>query len=194
MNTDNTYFIVDIETCPIDLENYEKLDEAERLKLLNPIDSKIIAIGVKYKGQNKIFMGEDESKILTDFWNEWRAIQKESNSVDIVGFNINNFDLPFLTTRSFIHNVEISPFLIKHIIELRDKINAYRYGKTKGKLKDFARLMELSVKGMDGSDIANLWIEKKYEVIKEYLMNDLEITDEIFKRARSTKIIHINRW
>ena len=42
---DYDYFVIDIETCPLVLEDYELLDDESRLKLINPIDSKIIAIG-----------------------------------------------------------------------------------------------------------------------------------------------------
>ena len=127
-----SHFIVDIEVVPLKLENYEVLDEEQRLKLLNPIDSKIIALGIRHNNQNKVFMGEDEKKILEEFWNEWRSIKTITTKV--VGFSIINFDLPFITTRSLINDVVISPFLIKSIIDLRDKINAYRYGKSRGKL------------------------------------------------------------
>jgi len=40
-----TFFCVDVETCPIDLEAALKMGEEERKKLLNPIDSRIVAIG-----------------------------------------------------------------------------------------------------------------------------------------------------
>ena len=154
------YFVVDIETCPVDLEGYEKLSEEERLKLVNPIDSKIIALGMRYEDQNKIFMGEDEKEILKDFWKEWGTIKTKKISASIVGFNIANFDLPFLTTRSFIHNVTIVPFTLKQVVDVREKINAYRYGKSRGRLKEFASLIGLETKGVDGGDIARLCKEK----------------------------------
>ena len=53
------YFIVDVETCPIDLENYNSLNDEEKLKLLNPIDSKIIALGIRYKSKNIVLCGSD---------------------------------------------------------------------------------------------------------------------------------------
>src|SRR3989339_178806 len=105
--------------------------------------------------------------------------------------NLIDFDLSFLTTRSLINNVQICPFVLKHIVDLRDKISAYRNGKTKGKLKDFAPFMGLTVKEIDGSNIADLWMEKKYDIIKYYLINDLKITEELYKRTKETNIIYI---
>ena len=80
------------------------------------------------------------------------------------------------------------------MVDLRDKITAYRYGSTRGKLKDFAVLMGLPIKDFDGKDIARLCIEKKHDLIKEYLINDLEITEALYKRAKETNIINIEKW
>ncbi len=190
----DNYFIVDIETCPINLEGYNNLEEEEKTKLINPIDSKIIALGIRYKNENKIFMNEKEKEILSEFWNEWDKIKKENPSSIIVGFNIINFDLPFITSRSFIHNIKIIPFILKLVIDLREKINAYRYGKTRGKLSDYGKLIGLDVLEMDGSKIAELCIEKNWDKLKEYLTKDLEITEELFKRAKETNILNISRW
>src|SRR3989338_4531322 len=107
------YFIVDIEVCPINLEGYEELEEEERLKLLNPINSKAIAVGIRHLGKNKIFFFENEKEMLEEFWKEWEKIKQiDQYSTQIVGFSILNFDLPFLVSRSLINNVTISPFLL----------------------------------------------------------------------------------
>jgi|TARA_Y100000310_G_scaffold38954_1_gene36510 DNA polymerase elongation subunit (family B) len=188
------YFIVDIETCPINLDGYNDLEEEEKTKLINPIDSKIIALGIRYKNENKIFMNENEKEILSEFWNEWNKIKKENPSNLIVGFNIVNFDIPFITSRSFIHNIKITPFILKLVIDLREKINAYRYGKTRGKLTDYGKFLGLDVLDIDGNKIAELCIEKNWDKIKEYLVKDLEITEELFKRAKETNILNISRW
>jgi len=185
------YFIFDIETCPLNLENYQSLDEEERKKLLNPIDSKIIAIGVRSNSGNKIFIGDDEKKILEDFWGEWRRMKQDSVAI---GFNVLNFDIPFIVSRSFINNVEIVPFQLKSIIDLRDRINAFRYGKTRGKLTDYGKLLGLEISRTDGSQVADLWRENKVDELKQYLSKDLEITDQLFIRAKQTKIIHIAKW
>ena len=139
-------------------------------------------------------MNEKEKEILSEFWNEWDKIKKENPSSIIVGFNIINFDLPFITSRSFIHNIKIIPFILKLVIDLREKINAYRYGKTRGKLSDYGKLIGLDVLEMDGSKIAELCIEKNWDKLKEYLTKDLEITEELFKRAKETNILNISRW
>jgi len=190
----NNYFVVDIETVPNDIEKYMSLDEESRKELLNPIDSKIVAIGIRSDGTNKIFIGEDEKRLLEDFWKEWGMLSRKNPMMKAVGFNILSFDIPFLTARSFIHNIRVVPFVLKNIIDLRDKINAYRYGKTRGKLKEYAELLNIETMGIDGSEIAPLWQEGKIDILKKYLENDLMITDSLYKRAVETNIININRW
>jgi uncharacterized protein YprB with RNaseH-like and TPR domain len=191
----NDYFILDIETRPLDLDYYLKLKEEDALKLLNPIDSKIVAIGIRHNSKDVIYLDDDdEKKILDSFWTAWRELKKYNVHVQAVGFNVKNFDLPFLTARSFIHKSVIAPFLVKNIIDIREKISAYRYGETRGKLKDFAKLIGLDILDIDGGDIAKHCRDKRYDDIRRYLAKDLEITDEIYKRLVETNIIQIERW
>ena len=187
----DNYFVVDIETFPVDFEAYEKLDEEGKLKLLNPIDSRIVALGIRHNGTNQTFMSENEKEILEKFWAAWRFVKAGKKAV---GFSITNFDLPFLVARSLLNNVIISPFVLKEVIDLRDKINAYRHGKTRGKLKEYAKLLGLPVLDVDGSDVAGLWKGKQYSRIKDYLENDLLITDELYKKCKELKILDIERW
>lgn len=190
----DTHFVVDVETCPINLEGYFDMNEKEQKELLNPIDSRIVAIGVRKDGNNTIIMNDDEKLMLADFWKMWREFKNENRLVKIVGFNIANFDLPFLVMRSFINNVAIQPFILKEVIELRDKINAYKMGRRRGRLKEFAQIMGFEIMDVNGGDVARLWSERKLDVISEYLKKDLEFTDAMYDRALKTRIIEIERW
>lgn len=187
------YFIVDVETCPIDLDEYFSLEEEDKIKKLNPIDSKIIAIGIRHEGMNKLFTG-NENEILKSFWQEWKRIRQENPSTLIVGFNVVNFDIPFIVAKSFIHNIEIVPFSLKSVLDIKEKINAYRYGKSRGKLEEYGRLLNLEVLDINGSMIPELCKNNEWEVIKNYLNKDLEMTEKLFERAKNTGIIHISRF
>jgi hypothetical protein len=70
------YMVVDIETCPINPENVKDLPEEDQKKLINPVDSKIVAIGMRVNGTNTIFFSEDEKTMLQDFWLEWKTTKK----------------------------------------------------------------------------------------------------------------------
>ena len=186
------YLVVDVETCPINLKEYFSLNEEDRIKKLNPIDSKIIAIGVRNRGKNKLFFG-DESEILAKFWKEWKMMRINNPNTSLVGFNIANFDIPFIVARSFINNIEIVPFSLKSVLDIKEKINAYRYGKSRGKLEEYGRLIGVEVLNIDGSMIPELCKNNDWETIENYLSKDLEITEKLFERAKSTGIIRISK-
>ncbi|MBS3128083.1 ribonuclease H-like domain-containing protein [Candidatus Woesearchaeota archaeon] len=185
------YLILDIETCPIDLPEYEKLDEEERKKLLNPIDCKIIAIGMRSQGENNIFLDEDEKTMLISFWEKFSELRQSGTL--IIGFNLLPFDIPFLITRSFINNVPIVPFTIKYVVDLREKITAYRHQPSRGTLKDFAAAMGLENLG-DGSQVPFLCKDKAWEKLKQYLQHDLVITDTMYQRLKELHILDIQRY
>ncbi len=187
-----SYIVVDVETVPIDISEYEKRSEEERKKLLNPIDSKIIAIGIKAKEENpQIFYGQ-EREMLEGFW---KSINKhKQKNTKIIGFNIKDFDLPFLVTRSFINGVEIEPFILKEIIDMREKLSAYKWGNVRGKLKEFAKILSIPVLGIEGDKVNELYLNNEHEKIKEYLVKDLEITEMLYERMVKLKIDKIEKW
>lgn len=188
------YLIVDIETCPIDTDAAEALDEEERKKLINPVDSKIVAIGIRTKDKNTVWCSEDEKDMLENFWLEFQSIRKGNPRIPAVGFNILQFDMPFLVARSFIHGVVVSPFTHKQIVDLRDKINACKWGHTRGRLKEYAEFVGLETDGMDGSEVMGCCIKGDMARIEKYLHNDLEITDDLYKRAVELNITKIAKW
>src|ERR1700694_4988358 len=105
--------IVDVETCPIDTEQAQQLDEEARQNLANPIDSRIVAIGLRHAGISTIWCNMDEREMLEQFWAKLQDIKRNALAARIVGFNITQFDMPFIVKRSFIHDVAIRPFTLK---------------------------------------------------------------------------------
>lgn len=153
------YLYLDIETIPLDLKNYFEKDEEEKLKLLNPIDSRIIAIGVKQNNTpSTIFMHEDEKKILEEFWAYFKSFKTKNPVFRVVGFNIKSFDLSFLISRSFMNKVKISHFSLKEVFDLRDYLTCFRYGKSRGSLKDFGHSIGVSLmENIDGGMVPELY-------------------------------------
>jgi len=193
------YMYIDIETCPLSLEGYDLKSEEERLKLINPIDSKVVAIGIKETNKEAvIIMDEDqEKKMLIDFWKRLSIFKKENPGTSgvIVGFNIKSFDMSFLVTRSFINRVPISPFCLKEIMDLREYLTCFRYGKSRGTLKDFGKAIGVQIiEGTDGSDIASLCFTHDYKSISTYLSKDLELTEEVHKVVIELGIDKIRQW
>lgn len=191
------YFYVDVETVPLDKEKYLGLSEDERKKLLNPIDSRIVAIGVKKNTLvESILMGEDEKQLLREFWSLLeRKAGSNAQPYRIVGFNIKDFDLPFLVTRSFLNGVPIVPFLLKDVIDIREYLSAFKFGHIRGKLKEFATLLNIPIlEDIDGSQVAERYWNGEIEKIQTYLRKDLEITQKMHARMVELRITEIGRW
>jgi hypothetical protein len=188
----NEYIIVDVETVPLDYKEYKAVPEEERNKFFNPICSKIVAIGIRRNSQNVLHVSlDDERSILDAFWDTWHTL--DANRCPIVGFNIVEFDIVMLVGRSFVNNVEVVPFTQRELIDLRLKLAAYKWN-AKGTLKEYAKLIGLELSEFDGSMVADLVAAGRIDDLKGYLERDLELTDEIFKRAERLNIIKIERW
>ncbi len=189
-----SYIVIDIETVPLDRKEYEKREShAEKIKLLNPIDSKIIAIGLKKKDSEPVVLvGGDEAELLAEFWKE--IAKSKSLSTKLVGFNIKDFDIPFLVTRSFVANVEIVPFTLKEIVDIREKLAAYKFGNIRGKLKEFGSFLSIDKADMDGAMVAEEYWKGNTARIAKYLRKDLEITETVYQRLVRLKIDRIEKW
>ncbi len=178
---------LDIETVPIDKQKHLSLKEEERTKLLNPIDSKIIAIGIKSTKDKQmvILQTDDEKQMLQDFWKIF-ALFRDKNGLSnkVVGFNIKDFDISFLITRSFINNVSVIPFSIKEILDLRQILSGYKRGPTRGTLKEYGQIIGVDlIDDIDGSKVAETYWSGNQELIKKYLIKDIELTEKIHEKV-----------
>src|SRR3989338_2907632 len=169
MVSEQDVLLLDIESVPLNREVYEKLTPEERKKLINPIDSKVIAIGLKTSSSENLLFGP-ETEILATFWkflHEW----KRNNEGVISGFNIKQYDLPFLITRSFVNNIKITPIALSDVLDLREVLSFFRYGRTRGTMKDFARALSLPSSD-DGEKIAEWYFSDNEKHIKKYLRSE----------------------
>lgn len=192
------YLYVDIETVPVDKEKHLALDEEERKKLLNPIDSKIIAIGLKSTKDNSlvILQSDNEKEMLQQFWkiyDDFRANSPLTNK--IVGFNIKQFDISFLVTRSFVNGVTVVPFILKEIIDVRDLLTCFKRGPTRGTLKEFGEIIGVVlVEDMDGSKVAETYWSGNIDLIKTYLAKDIELTEKVHNKVMELGLDKIREW
>lgn len=192
MTIENTnYIVIDIETVPIRLdEQYFELSEKEKLSMLNPIESKIIAIGLGHNDKIKIYHG-DEKVLLLKFWSEL----EQRENIKIVGFNVLNFDLPFIVSRSLINDIKIKPLTLKNdVIDIRDNINCFKYGQVRGRLKEYAKLLNIETLDIQGDCVAKLVYDNNMTDLIEYLKKDIEITNIIYKKCCELNIDKIKRW
>ncbi len=195
------YLYLDIETCPIDKALYFFLeDEEAKLKLLNPIDSRVIAIGLKFSDSKDtiILQDDNEKKLLVDMWQTIAKLRGNGTSLRVVGFNILSFDMPFIITRCFVNKVKVLPISGNEIIDLRDAVSFFRTGKTRGGLKDFGKAMGIELDENAGSDISRLYFQDDREggkkQIDKYLRKDIELTESMHKQIIELGIDKLRRY
>ena len=170
---------------------------------LDPITGRVVAIGVLADGHQAdghqtdshhegcqrdyaegeffIIGHEDEARTLTEFW---KLVRGEMGRINpLIGFNIFNFDLPFLIKRSWKLRVPV-PFGLRRgrywsdqICDLRE---CWQLGdrQAKGSLDAIARHLGVGCKNGDGKAFAELWATDRAKA-EAYLRNDVELTAKV---------------
>jgi hypothetical protein len=194
----------------------EKLAEAEAnhrrdffdKAALDPLTGRVLAIGAlvftsrgevaaplgQIADRKEVIIGhEDEALTLAEFWALMRGEMGRLNPM--LGFNIFNFDLPFLIRRSWKLRVPV-PYGIRrgrywgdYLIDLRE---CWQLGdrQARGSLDSIARHLGVGSKcvcvphgatmgkPITGGEFAGLW-QSDRKLAEAYLRNDLELTAKI---------------
>ena len=165
---------------------------------LDPLTGRIIAIGVllfdprgalgpDWSAPRKtvILGAEDEAAMLREFWG-MVASDDHGRLNPIVGFNICNFDLPFLFRRSWKHGITPPAGLRRgrywgdSVVDLRD---VWQLGdrQARGSLDAIARHLGVGAKTGNGAEFADLW-KRDQDAAIGYLKNDLKLTAAVAGR------------
>ena len=149
---------------------------------LDPLTGRVIAVGLlSPENEFHVISDEDEAWMLREFWEITRGEMGRINQM--VGFNSNSFDLPFLIRRSWKHRVPV-PFGIRRgrywgdeMIDLRD---AWQLGdrQARGSLDVVAKHLGVGAKNGSGADFARLWQSERAKAV-EYLRNDVLLTARV---------------
>lgn len=148
---------------------------------LHPETGRVVAIGIVMgDDQFMIIADDDEEELLRKFW---RLVGAFPGSDAWLGWNIFNFDLPFLVRRSWFLGVPVPAWLRNgrfwHDLFI-DLMVFYGLG-VKGysaKLDTAAKALQVGGKNGDGAMFATLWngpAEDRAKAV-EYLANDLHMT------------------
>lgn len=164
--------------------------EASSKAALSAATGRVVAIGCKTASKLSIAAIGDktESQLLADFWTLYEQLRKSDRN--LVGFNSNEFDIPFLAQRSVVLGVPVPRTLIKQgryldemFIDLR-KVWSFG-GKPAGSLDMVCRACGIPGKpeGVNGAMFAELYFcEDTRDEAIEYLKNDLEMTFALAER------------
>jgi len=126
---------------------------------------------------------KDEHMLETTFWRSFNA-----DTLPWIGFNIFNFDLPFLILRSMKLGVAVPPCFNPGDRWVKwdrfiDVMNFWTLGRREERisLDKFARFLGVGKKEGSGKDFAALLATDRAKA-SEYLENDLKLTKLIYER------------
>lgn len=197
-------FVFDIETGPCDpgwledrgvspkvdsrLKDPAKIEaakeEAQKKFALDPLTGKVLAIGVTDAETRQFYLFEGpEAKILERWWKFF--VSYDRGAARWIGFNIFDFDIPFLILRSHMLGVRV-PMTFrescsKHTLraffdDVQDVVYAFRGNRwVSHGLDQLARVMLGAGKTGDGALFADLYTRDRAAAIA-YLENDCRIT------------------
>ena len=150
---------------------------------LDATTGRVIAVGLLHDvtGEVEIIGDDVETATLREFWAHWKW--EEGRPTEFVGFNVLQFDLPFLVRRSWKLRVPVPAGLRRgrywsdSVLDLRD---VWQLGDrmARGSLDAIARHLGIGGKNGDGKDFAKLWQSDRDKAVA-YLKNDLEMTARI---------------
>ncbi|MFH0896803.1 MAG: ribonuclease H-like domain-containing protein [Candidatus Bathyarchaeota archaeon] len=143
----------------------------------------------------------DEKSILKDFFQHIKKQLKQQKSVELVGFNILRFDIPFLINRGIQNNVEKAEDLLDlfhntYTIDIMHCLlacNNFRfYGLSASSI---AQKLGLPCPKFAGKEVLSHYENKEYSKIEEHIKEDIIFTEclDTELRKRMSKM-EINRF
>jgi hypothetical protein len=169
------------------IDEYIKGRKAEWLDraALSPLTGKVCAIGVEQNGEVTLHLDDDEQMLLTKFWRQWAS--DRGLYTNYVGFNITQFDIPFLIRRSWKLGIPI-PFELhgNRFWELGfvDVMNLWQCGDRKETISLDSLCKFLGVGAKNGSgEFFHKLLKEDPEKAKEYLTNDLRLIRRCYERT-----------
>lgn len=173
--------IVDCETtglAPIVKEVNEKRETIR-------VHKRIICISIINLDNNETlsFYGQDETKILQDFFN---YCDKEILT-QLIGFNL-GFDLNFIRVRSFVNGVKI-PFIFLHadILDLRKVISLEEF--SVGTLRTYGECCGITAHTENGSRMIEEFEKGNWDFIKDHCEEDVSLTKIVLNRCKECNLI-----
>ena len=145
---------------------------------LDSLEHRIIAIGFSKTYASYVVIDEDEKFLIEEF------LSHLHDGVVLVGYNITNFDIPFITARAVKHGLYDEIAIIREVyrIDLMPLVKRYLLTRDRYvRLKDICEFLGIHVEDpVDGSQVPELWKKGDKETIRKHCFADLERLSKLF--------------
>ena len=168
------------------VRNREIADDDEALYRASSISGdfgRIFCIGYAIDDQPTEIIKGQEQEILKNWW----EVAKSAHV--FIGHNIIDFDIPFLYKRSIIQKIKPSQFLpvkkfsTENIFDTAKEWSRWdNYSQTSLHHLAIGLQLPSSKDQMDGSQVYDYYLKKRFEDIYTYCKKDVELTRKIYKR------------
>jgi hypothetical protein len=196
---------LDAETLPPDesdplpgCESGFSTDEEFRQLALKPEFGRLLCIGLIIERDGEVVtrgvLGRDrltgrfhldEARILRAFWKLIRDFDERRDL--LIGFNLLDFDLHFICTRSVIRRVRPSIdvcFARYRSRPVYDVMWEFCHWRHRISLDELAKILGLksSKNGISGDSVYDFFLAGRHEEIADYCMRDVELTRAVYRR------------
>lgn len=148
---------------------------------LDPFESRVVAIGYRFNSEaGRVVIEEDEHELLKSF-----ITTIMDRTYVLVGYNIQYFDIPFLTARLLKNGESISSNILRKFyrVDLMSVVQRYlRTNRKFCKLNKVCDFLGIDVEdSSSGADVPGMWAERDTTGIINHCDRDLEKTYELYK-------------
>src|ERR1700756_3901576 len=176
----------------IEKTRQEQFNRFMRDAALSALTGQVAMIGIRDEaGDTYVYSLPDEKSIIAD-WLKLFETEIE-HGAHWIGFNIGNFDLPFLMRRAWLHRLRVpygiirGRYLTTHFTDLLQLWTASEYSnRFEVSLNELARFFGVGSKTANGANFGEL-LRYQPDAAREYLANDLEITWKIAEAMGALK-------
>jgi hypothetical protein len=201
-----TKVFLDAETLPPDesdpLQGYEsgsRTEEEFRQLALNPQYGRLLCLGLIIERDGEVVthgvLGRDratgrfhldEARILRAFWKLVKDFDERRDL--LIGFNLLDFDLHFICTRSVIKqirpsiNICFARYRSRPVFDVMWEFCHWRHRISLDELAKILELRSSKQDGVNGGRVYDLFLAGKHEEIADYCLKDVELTRAIYRR------------
>ena len=158
--------------------------DLESTGLLSWYGDRITCICAKDSDGNRFSVIDEDENSLIESYLEWINKRNPENYF-IITKNGKQFDIPFILARLAFQkeaSLKKALFLLKY-----EHFDLHEITGKRVSLNDMAKLLGCTLKPGTGSNAIKLWNEKRYDELKDYCMQDVEITKEVYLKWLSLK-------